>query len=262
VDDQSAYRVEPFSANRQAVAANSAVAREKSMIHLTTEVDITDARQLIAEHRTRTGEGLSLTAYVVTCVARALADFPELNAFRSGRHVIVLDDVTVSVAFERDIDGESVPEPIAIQAINRKSYREVHDELRVAQGRTGEPIGSAMGTAWTRFIPGFLLRMVTRLAYRDVGVWLQYGVVGVTSVGMFGVGPMWLVPLASSTITVSVGSIAKRPTLIEGSLLERENLCLTLTFDHEIVDGAPAARFTRRFAEILSSGDELQSAVS
>jgi pyruvate/2-oxoglutarate dehydrogenase complex dihydrolipoamide acyltransferase (E2) component len=262
VGEGSGYRVEPFSGNRQAVAANSAIAREKSMIHLVTEVDITPARQLIAEHRIRTGEGLSLTAYVVTCIARALADFPELNAFRSGRHLIVLEDVTVSVAFEREIDGESVPEPIAIQAINRKSYRQVHDELRAAQSRTDEPIGSAMGTAWTRFIPGFLLRTVTRLAYRDVGVWMQHGVVGVTSVGMFGIGPMWLVPLASSTITVSVGSIAKRPTLADGSVQEREHLCLTLTFDHEVVDGAPAARLTSRFAEILSSGNELRVAVS
>lgn len=262
VGDQSGYKVLPFSANRQAVAANSAVAREKSMIHLVTEVDITDARQLISEHRARTGEGLSLTAYVVTCVARALADFPELNAFRSGRHLIMLEDVAVSVAFEREINGESVPEPIAIQAVNRKTYRQVHDELRAAQNRTDEPIGSAMGTAWTRYLPGFLLRAVTRLAYRDVGVWMRYGVVGVTSVGMFGSGPMWLVPLVSSTITVAVGSIAKRPMLIEGSVQERECLCLTLTFDHEVIDGAPAARLTSRFAEVLTSGDELRTALS
>jgi len=228
------------------------------MIHLVTEVDITAARQLFAEHRNQTGEALSLTAYVVTCVARALADFPELNAFRNGRHLVVLDDVTVSVAFEREVDGERVPEPIAIQAVNRKSYREVNDELRAAQHRADEPIGTAMGTAWTRFIPGFLLRMVTRLAYRDVGVWMQYGVVGVTSVGMFGSGPMWLVPLASSTITVSVGSIAKRPTVVDGAVQEREHVCLTLTFDHEIVDGAPAARLTSRVASILASGDELR----
>jgi len=262
MNDRLGYRVERFSANRQAVAANSAVAREKSMIHLITEVDITAARQLIAEHRSLTGEGLSLTAYVVTCVARALADFPELNAFRNGRHLIVLEDVTVSVAFEREIDGESVPEPIAIQAVNRKSYREVHDELRAAQNRTDEPIGSAMGNAWTRFIPGFLLRAVTRLAYRDISVWMQYGVVGVTSVGMFGSGPMWLVPLASSTITVSVGTINKRPALIEGAMREREHICLTLTFNHEVVDGAPATRLTSRLSEILASGDELRAAVS
>jgi pyruvate/2-oxoglutarate dehydrogenase complex dihydrolipoamide acyltransferase (E2) component len=240
------------------VAANSAVARKKNSIHLLTEVDITGPRGLIAEHRASTGEALSLTAYVVTCIARALADFPALNSFRKGRRLVVLEDVTISVAFEREVDGESVPEPVAIQAVNRKTYREVNDELRAAQYRTDEPIGSAMGTAWTRYVPSFLLRTITRLAYREVGVWMQFGVVGVTAVGMFGSGPMWLVPLTSSTITAAVGSIARRPELVEGVVHEREYLCLTFSFDHDIVDGAPAARFVARLAEILASGDELR----
>ncbi|MEZ4863471.1 MAG: 2-oxo acid dehydrogenase subunit E2 [Caldilineaceae bacterium] len=78
-----------------------------------------------------------------------------------------------------------------------------------------------------------------------------------TAVGMFGVGALWLVPLTSATVTVAVGSIVKRPVFIEGDLMEREYLCLTLSFNHDIVDGAPAARFTHRFAELLASGDEI-----
>ena len=252
------HRIEPFSSNRRMVAASSAVAREKSTIHLMTEVDITEPRRLIAEHRDRSGEALSLTAYVVTCLARAITEHPEFNAFRKGRRLVILEDVTISVAFERQIDGESVPEPVAIQAIDRKTYREVNDELRAVQVAADEPLGSAMGTAWTRLIPSSLLRTATRLAYRDIGVWKRFGVAGVTSVGMFGSGPMWLVPLTSSTVTVAVGSIATRPALVDGELHEREQLCLTLSFDHDIVDGAPAARFTDRFGEILSGGDDLR----
>jgi pyruvate/2-oxoglutarate dehydrogenase complex dihydrolipoamide acyltransferase (E2) component len=258
VTDRLGYRIEPFSTVRRMVAANSAVAKEKSTFHLLTEVDITGPRGLIAEHRANTGEAVSLTAYVVTCIARALADFPALNSFRKGRRLVVLEDVTISVALEREVDGDSVPEPVAIQAVNRKTYREVNDELRAAQHRIDEPIGSAMGTAWTRSLPSFLLRAMTRLAYREVGVWMQFGVVGVTAVGMFGSGPMWLVPLTSSTITAAVGSIARRPELLEGVVQEREYLCLTFSFDHDIVDGAPAARFVTRFVEILASGDELR----
>jgi len=85
----------------------------------------------------------------------------------------------------------------------------------------------------------------------------RFGVVGVTAVGMFGSGSMWILPLTSATVTVAVGAIAKRPTLVDGGLQEREHLCLTVSFDHDIVDGAPAARFTRRLAELISSGDEL-----
>jgi pyruvate/2-oxoglutarate dehydrogenase complex dihydrolipoamide acyltransferase (E2) component len=86
----------------------------------------------------------------------------------------------------------------------------------------------------------------------------RFGVVGVTAVGMFGSGPMWLVPLTSATVTVAVGAIVKRPALVDGGLQEREHLCLTVSFDHDIVDGAPAARFLSRFAELLSCGDDLR----
>jgi pyruvate/2-oxoglutarate dehydrogenase complex dihydrolipoamide acyltransferase (E2) component len=104
-----------------------------------------------------------------------------------------------------------------------------------------------------------LLRTFTRLAYRNISVWQRFGVIGVTAVGMFGSGPMWLVPLTSSTLMVAVGSIAKRLMLVEGVVQERENLCLTISVDHDIIDGAPAARFISRFAEILSGGDELRN---
>lgn len=259
--DSLGYRIEPFNSNRQMVAVNSTVAKEKNTIHFITEVDITTPRELIAAHRERTGETLSLTAYVVTCLARALTEFPTFNSVRIGGKLVVFDDVTISVAFEREINGESVPEPVAIQAINRKTYRAVHDELRAFQKRSDERIGEAMGTAWIRFIPPFLLRSFTRMAYRNVHVWQRFGVVGVTAMGMFGSGAMWTVPLTSTTITVAVGSIAKRPALVDGVLQEREHLCLTLSFDHDIIDGAPAARFIKRVGEILSCGDEIRGAV-
>lgn len=89
----------------------------------------------------------------------------------------------------------------------------------------------------------------------------RFGVVGVTAVGMFGSGPLWAVPLTSATVTVAVGAIARRPTLVDGVLQEREHLCLTVSFDHDIVDRAPAARFTSRFTEHLSTGDELSDLI-
>ena len=48
------YRTVPFGFNRRMVAAASAVSREKHTIHLMTEVDISEPRRLIAEHRQRT----------------------------------------------------------------------------------------------------------------------------------------------------------------------------------------------------------------
>jgi pyruvate/2-oxoglutarate dehydrogenase complex dihydrolipoamide acyltransferase (E2) component len=256
------YRVEPFDANRRMVAAASAVNQEKHVIHLVTEVDITEPRRLIAAHRERTGERLSLTGYIVTCLAHAAAEYPRLNAFRRGSRLIVLGDLTVSVLFEREIGGQNVPEPVGIQAANRKTYRQINDELRAAQRHEGQRLGAATGVGWIRFIPGFLLRTFVCLAARNIAMQKKYGVFAVTAVGMFGSGPLWLIPLTNATVTVAVGSIAKRAALVDGELQEREHLCLTLSFDHDIVDGAPAARFTSRFSELLASADAVRAATA
>lgn len=251
------YRVEPFGSSRQMVAAASAVNHEQNTIHLMTEVDLTEPRRLIAAHRARTGERLSLTAYIVICLARTLTDFPHFNAFRRGNRLILLDDVTINVLFEREIDGEAVPEAVGIQAANRKNYRQIHEALRALQQKPSQHLGSATGMGWVRFIPGFLLRTFVRLASRSITMQKRFGVVAVTAVGMFGSGALWLVPLTSATVTVAVGSIVKRPAIIDNTLMECEYLCLTLSFNHDIIDGAPAARFTSRFGELLASGDEI-----
>jgi len=262
VGEGKGFEVRPFAASRRMVAASASVNREKNTIHLITEVDIGEARSLITAHRELAGERLSLTGYIVACLARTMAEFPQFNSFRRGSRLLVLDDLVISVLFEREIEGEMVPEPVGIQAVNRKTFRQVNDELRAAQEHSGNRLGSAAGLAWLRFIPDPLLRAFIRLASRNVGMQKRYGVVGVTAVGMFGRGPLWLVPLTSATVTVAVGAIAKRPTLINGALQEREHLCLTVSFDHDIVDGGPAARFVSRFSEELSSGDELRGLTS
>jgi len=56
------------------------------------------------------------------------------------------------------------------------------------------------------------------------------------------------------SLSVMVGGIAHEPGVVEGRIEAREYLDLTLSFDHNIVDGAPAARFAQRFAELIESG--------
>lgn len=255
---RAGYDVVPFSANRHAVAASSAVGREKDTVHLLTEVDITEPRRLMREHRERTGESLSLTAYVVTNLARAVAEDRRFNSFRKGGKLVLLDDVTINVLVERQIGGEAVPEPCGIRAADKKTFRQIHDELRTAQQPSDAPLGALSGAAWVmRLIPTFLLKAFIRAASRSIRMSMRYGVVGVTAVGMFGPSPLWAVPLSGGTVTVTVGSIVERPQVTSGRLEAREHLCLTLSFDHDIIDGAPAARFTKRFSELLAGGEAL-----
>jgi pyruvate/2-oxoglutarate dehydrogenase complex dihydrolipoamide acyltransferase (E2) component len=84
------------------------------------------------------------------------------------------------------------------------------------------------------------------------------GTVMVTSVGMFGSGAAWGIPVASHTVNVTIGSVVVRPEISNQVHVERrEHLCLTVSFDHDIVDGAPAARFIHRLRRILEHPDRL-----
>jgi pyruvate/2-oxoglutarate dehydrogenase complex dihydrolipoamide acyltransferase (E2) component len=252
------YHTEPFGSARRMVAAAATVNRETNIIHLVTEADITQARLVVADHWERTGERLSLTAYILSCLARTFDDFPRFNSFRKGRRLVILDDLTISVLIEREIESRRVPEPIGVQKANRKSFRQIHDELRAAQGRTVDRLGAGSGMGWTHLIPGALLRTFVRVASRSIAMQKRYGVVGVTAIGMFGHGPVWLVPLTAATVTLAVGGIEKREVLVDGVSQPREYLCLTVSFNHDIIDGAPAARFAARLVELLRGAEPLK----
>jgi pyruvate/2-oxoglutarate dehydrogenase complex dihydrolipoamide acyltransferase (E2) component len=79
----------------------------------------------------------------------------------------------------------------------------------------------------------------------------------VSSVGMFGRGASWALTLPNFPLNVAVGGIVERPCLAGGQLENREMLCITVSFDHDIIDGAPAARFGQRFRELLESAELL-----
>jgi len=56
------------------------------------------------------------------------------------------------------------------------------------------------------------------------------------------------------TLSITLGGIAERPGVVDGQIAIREYLCMTLSFNHAIIDGAPAARFTARLKELIESG--------
>ena len=254
------YRSVPFSMNRRMVAASAGVGREQSNIQALIEVDITKARSKISEHYKKTGERPSLTAYVITCLAQTMAEFPQFNGFRKGNRLILLDDVTIGVLVERKLGDELVPDSLGIQAAQRKSYLQIHQEIRAAQSHADDGLGGLSGANWVRFIPGFLLRTFIRLASKNLRMMKRYGAVGVTAVGMFAPRneAMWVLPLVGgATVALAVGGIVERPHLADGRVEDHEHLCLTVIFNHDIVDGAPAARFIRRFSELIRNAELL-----
>lgn len=256
--NNSGFRKVPLSNSRQAVVASASVTREKNTIHAFTEIDITEPRRLLKEHFEKTKEKLSFTAYVVTCLAQVIKDHPQLNSFTKGRNQIFLDDVTVSVLVERDINGEKVPEPIGIRQAQTKTFREINDEIRGAKKVQSDRLGSLSGQTWIRFIPNMLLKAFIRLADKNINMAKRYGKVAVTAVGMFTKEAVWFIPHGSATVLISVGSISNKIIEVDGDYVSGEHLCLTASFDHDLVDGAPAMRFFDQLIETIKGGQLLK----
>jgi len=109
-------------------------------------------------------------------------------------------------------------------------------------------------------LPGFMRRGYWWVLERKPQAWkARFGTVALTSVGMFGMGGGWGIPLSSATLTVTAGGIKQKPKILDGQVQDREYLSLTVSFDHDIVDGAPAARFAQRLQEMLQEGYGVKS---
>jgi pyruvate/2-oxoglutarate dehydrogenase complex dihydrolipoamide acyltransferase (E2) component len=252
---EKTYTIEPFPPNRQVVADIVQLASRKHMIQGLIEADVTRARERLRDLKEKTGESLSFTGFIIYCCAKAVDTDKHMQAYRDWRNrLIIFDDVDVFTPVERLVDRQIQVIPTVIRAANRKSIQEIHQEIRLAQSQNvGETRGKGIGA-----IPGFIRRLLFRILDKIPQMMKEIGgTVLVTSVGMFGKGASWGIPIQSQTLGITVGGIVSRPCLNNGQLENREHLCLTISLDHEIIDGAPAARFIQRFKEMVESGNGL-----
>jgi len=256
------YQVVDFSAERRAMSGFLDLASGKHRMYALLEVDVTVARQFIEEYKARTGERLSFTGYLVFCLAQAVKEHTEVQAYRKGRkQLAVFDDVDVGLMIEQEIGEKRLLTGHVIRGANNKTYREIHQEIRSVQSNLVP--ASAESVSWFRFtalLPwplsrffNALFRMVMR---RDPTIVTSMaGTVGISSVGMFGKGQGgWGISTGSHVLDLTVGSMAWKPAVVDGRIEPRQILNLTVAFDHEIIDGAPAARFARRLVELIEGG--------
>ena len=257
----TAYQVTPFPKLRRALAIMYDAVQRRHKVHALIEVDVTEARRYLGEREAHAGERLSFTAFIIACLARAVDENKSLNACRKGgKRLAIFDDVDVATAIERDVRGHRQPIIYSVRAANRKSLRQIHDEIRGAQA-------APVRRAWEGFQAERMLMLMPLAALR--GLWAIFwwargryprvqkvygGTVGLTSVGMFGDGGGWGIPLSYHTLDVTLGGIATKPGVVDDHIAIREYLCVTLSFDHDVIDGAPAARFVSRLRGLIESG--------
>lgn len=264
-DGRPAFEVVPYSAAQRQGVDWLALMHRQHNVHALLEVDVTQARRAVREFRARTGEPVSFTAYVVACLGRAIDGDRRMHAMRRGRAELVLfDDVDVTVLVETELDDTTIPMPHIVRSANRLTVAEITRAIRDAQaGLAPYPAIRRWLPIWL-LVPRFIRRMFWTLILGDPERRKRLtGTAAVTAVGMFGRGTAWAIPITNFPISLSVGGIARRPTVVrrsggpalrEEAIEIRDQLALTISIDHDLIDGAPAARFAMRLKKLIESG--------
>lgn len=252
----------PYPHSRAFVVDAAHVARNKHMIHGLAEFDVTKARTVLRDYKDRSGESLSFTAFILHCVGAAVAQDRMIHGYRDWRGRLVLfDDVDINTIVEIELEGRRFPLAHVIRATNRRSVRELHEEIRSVQAKGDRNYDdrTVRLLRWYARLPGPLRRVVYRFGmaspYRMKAIG---GTVSVTAVGMFGEGSGWGIPIPLYTLNLTLGGIATKPAVVDGQIIPRELLSVTLSFDHDVVDGAPAARFAERLRGLIEGAYGLE----
>jgi pyruvate/2-oxoglutarate dehydrogenase complex dihydrolipoamide acyltransferase (E2) component len=235
------------------------MARKKQTIRGLLEIDVTKPRECIRDHRARTGERLSFTAFLAFCAGNAVDNNKYLHAYRDwlGR-LVLFDDVDIATMIEIEKEGKKFPIGHIVRSANKKSFKDIHDEIRDVQASPME--AQEVKRYYTiGLMPSFIRRLLFLLLSKSPQLIRQYnGTVVLSALGMFGKGGGWGMALPSHTLGITIGGISEKPGVIDGRIEVREHLHVTLDFDHDIVDGAPAARFAQRFRDLVEGGHGLR----
>jgi pyruvate/2-oxoglutarate dehydrogenase complex dihydrolipoamide acyltransferase (E2) component len=254
---EAVHRVVSVPRMRQVYVDTLHLGHRKHTIHALIEADVTRARDHIAEHKAQTGEQLSFTAFVLGCLGQAIDGNRYMHAIRTWRNRLVLfDEVDVATMFEVQAGTERFPLAHVIRAVNKRSFREIHDEIRSYQTiRQRQPNPYERLLPLYGLVPGPIRRLAWKTLFRSPHLAKQnVGTTTLTAVGMFGEGGGWGITMPIYTLGVTLGGIEQRPAPAGGESRMHDWLCITLSFDHDIVDGAPAARFAQHLKELLESG--------
>lgn len=179
------------------------------------------------ELRDKTGQEVSVTAYVVKAAAKALEDHPLLNSSLEEDELRVYGDINVAVAINTP-DGLAAP---VIPKTNNKSVLDISREIRDLTERA----------------------MQNSLSISD----LTGGTFTVTNLGGYGVDLFAPVINPPQCAILGYGRTSDKPVVIGKEVRVTSMTTLSLVFDHRIVDGVPAAQFLQRVKELLEDPAKL-----
>lgn len=241
-----------------------AVGQSKHHIAALLEFDVTAAREKLKLLKA-SGETVSFNAWLIKVISSSICEYPEVASFLySERKLIVFRDINISVLVEKETDGVKVPIPMVIKKTNEKSVAEITHEINEAKNSqlsSKDVVINKKPDVLERLyylMPGFIRRLAWKIILRSPKfAYHKMGNVVVTSPGMFGKLNGWFIHKSVHPVSFGIGSIIKKPVVIDNEILIREILHITILIDHDVIDGAPMARFLRDLTKNIESGTEL-----
>jgi pyruvate dehydrogenase E2 component (dihydrolipoamide acetyltransferase) len=213
-DGQSGKLI-PHTAIRRTIASRMvAGVTQTAPVTLFAKVDATNLVNLRGQFRSAWNENApSITDLVVKLTASALRQHPLMQAQWREDGLFVPQRIDIAIGVDTE-NGLLAP---VFRDVDRLSLRQLAESSReqIALARTGT-------------LPAEQMR---------------YATFTVTNLGMFGIDAFTPIIHLPQCAVLGVGRIIQEPAVWEGAVVPRERMLLSLTFDHRVVDGAPAARF-------------------
>jgi pyruvate dehydrogenase E2 component (dihydrolipoamide acetyltransferase) len=191
-------------------------------VTLTAEADATALVEL--RHKLiQDGVNVSYNDLFLYVLGRALHEHPQLNASLEGDSIRLWRRIHVGLAVDTD-RGLLVP---VVRDVNCKGLVELGQDTQVLveRAQTGQCTPDE----------------------------LRGGTFTLTNLGMFGIDAFTPIINLPECAILGVGRIKRQPVMIEDRVVGRQMVWLSLTFDHRLVDGGPAARFLQRVVQLVES---------
>ena len=215
---------------RSIAAAMTRSKREIPHYYLSSTIDIQPALTWLTEqNRARSLEDRLLPVVLpIKAVARALRQTPELNAAWDGDRVVLHEQVHVGVVTSLRQGGVVVPA--------------LHDADKLSLDRLMRAVRDVTERARTGRLRSFDLTDSTMT---------------VTSLGDRGVESVFGVIYPPQVAIVGLGRIVQRPWAVDGQIVPRQVLTVTLSADHRVSDGQRGARFLNAVDRLLQEPEKL-----
>jgi pyruvate/2-oxoglutarate dehydrogenase complex dihydrolipoamide acyltransferase (E2) component len=228
-------------------------------MHALIELDVTDLRKRLRSQRMK-GQNISFFGFLLSAIGKAIDENKELNHIRCGKKIYYFNEVDIDIPIELKLNGIMIPRKYIVRNAGIKSAMEISQEIDNAKKSWKESGIAGEEDKWSQrwikiasIIPKWLFKYITKYyANKPLILKKRFGTTYVTSISGFSEISGFAIPFISGKtrpVAFTIGSIVKKPGVVSSEIRIREYLSMTISINHDLVDGAPAARFVNRLKQ-------------